>query len=150
MSEPKQCGACPGCAEKCRHEQENPPSPDGEVEVLATLVLGGAFDSDELGDCDIEWDSGAVEALQQKLVTGFDDVHIELVDRAHVARLQAEVERLKSESFEPLYNEVIDDRDKALARNAELEGLLLELRQCNSNEVWPVWAKINAALAEGK
>lgn len=95
MSELKKFGACPGCAEKCRHEQENPPSSDGEVEVLATLVLGGAFDSCELGDCDIEWDSDAVDALQQKLVTGFDDVHIELVDRAHVARLQAEVERLR-------------------------------------------------------
>lgn len=141
MSELKQCGACPGCAEQCRHDAENPPAVGIEpvMRLEAEKLLGGD------GEYAVDFvKPGWLQECRQKGGTFL------LYSQEHVARLQAEVERLKSESFEPLYNEVIDDRDKALARNAELEGLLLELRQCNSNEVWPVWAKINAALAEGK
>ncbi len=71
-----------------------PPALGGEPETLAVLMLGGVFDDRELGENDIHWRSEAVEALQEKLVTTSDDVYVELVDRAHVARLQAEVERL--------------------------------------------------------
>lgn len=51
------------------------------VKTLATLVLGGAFDATELTDNDIVIDTKLVDELQQRLVTGFDDVHIELVSR---------------------------------------------------------------------
>lgn len=72
-----------------------------------------------------------------------------LVDRAHVTRLQAEVERLA------------EDRDshqrtciKAMERGAELEGLLRNLvRDCMAsdfNEHWDSFKAADAALAEGK
>lgn len=52
-----------------------------EVETLATLVLGGIFDNRELGDIDVVYEMPACEALQRKLVTSIDDVHVELVSR---------------------------------------------------------------------
>ncbi|RON52891.1 hypothetical protein BK666_01970 [Pseudomonas frederiksbergensis] len=66
-----------------------------EPETLATLVLGGAFDATELGDNDIQVDQKLVEALQQRLVSGMDDVHIELVDRAVLDRVTAERDALQ-------------------------------------------------------
>lgn len=66
-----------------------------EPETLATLVLGGAFDSTELGDNDIQVDQHLVEALQQRLVKSTDDVHIELVDRAVLDRVTAERDALQ-------------------------------------------------------
>lgn len=61
-----------------------------EVKTLATLVLGGAWDANELGDNDIMPAQDLIDDLQQRLVTGFDDVHIELVDRADLDRVTAE------------------------------------------------------------
>lgn len=66
-----------------------------EPETLATLVLGGAFDSTELGDNDIQVDQKLLEALQKRLVKGTDDVHIELVDRAMLERVTAERDALQ-------------------------------------------------------
>lgn len=69
--------------------------PAGDVEVLAVVTLGGYFSSEELGDIDIEPVMSALEQIQQDVVRSDDDEHIELVDRAHVTRLEAEVERYK-------------------------------------------------------
>ena len=66
-----------------------------DVQTLATLVLGGAFDATELGENDIQPDSKLIEELQQRLVTGFDDVLIELVDRAEFDRVTAERDALQ-------------------------------------------------------
>ena len=66
-----------------------------DIQTLATLVLGGAFDATELGENDIQPDSKLIEELQQRLVSGSDDVYIELVDRAHVIRLTAERDALQ-------------------------------------------------------
>lgn len=71
------------------------PPAGGEVEVLAWVN----FDDGRRG---IDYYPSVIAGAL---------VGTELVDRAHVAQLQAEVERLKSESFEPLYNAAIDERD---------------------------------------
>lgn len=68
-----------------------------EVKTLATLVLGGAFDATELGDNEIYPDMGLIDALQQKLVTGFDDVSIELVSRSDLDSVQSELAALREE-----------------------------------------------------
>jgi hypothetical protein len=71
-------------------------SPSGvEPVVLAVVTLGGYFSSEELGDIDIEPVMSALEQIQQDVVRSDDDEHIELVDRAHLTRLQAEVSALQ-------------------------------------------------------
>lgn len=65
------------------------------IQTLATLVLGGAFDATELGENDIQPDSKLIEELQQRLVTGTDDVHIQLIDRAELDRVTAERDALQ-------------------------------------------------------
>jgi hypothetical protein len=67
----------------------------GEVKTLATLVLGGAWDATEFGENDIQPDSKLIEELQQRLVTGFDDVYIQLIDRADFDRVAAENQALQ-------------------------------------------------------
>lgn len=62
-----------------------------EVKTLATLVLGGIFDHRELGDIDIVYAMPACEALQRDLVTGIDDVHVELVSRLELESCTAEI-----------------------------------------------------------
>lgn len=68
-----------------------------EVKTLAMLVLGGAFDATELGDNEIYPDMSLIEALQQELVTGFDDVSIELVSRIAYDAAQSELAALREE-----------------------------------------------------
>jgi hypothetical protein len=71
------------------------PDADADPEVLATVTLGGYFSSEELGDIDIEPVMASLEQIQQNVVRSDDDEHIELVDRAHLTRLQAEVSALQ-------------------------------------------------------
>lgn len=66
-----------------------------EVPTIAVAILGGAFDAEELGDCDIEHVTGMLEKLQEQMVTGFDDVHIDLIDRSHFERVAAERDALQ-------------------------------------------------------
>lgn len=125
-----------------------PPALGGEPETLAVLTLGGVFDNLELGDNDIGLRAEAVEALQERLVRTSDDVHIELVDRAHVARLQVEVEQERRRA------EVsAKDANEAEARTAALEGLLLEAFQFDVGELdqddWDALKDRHAVLAEG-
>ncbi|MCU7218438.1 hypothetical protein [Pseudomonas sp. VE 196-7] len=61
-----------------------------DIPTLATLVLGGAFDATELGENDIQPDMKLIEELQQRLVTGTDDVYVELINRAELDRVTAE------------------------------------------------------------
>jgi len=69
------------------------PPAGGEVEVLAVVTLG-SFSPEELGDIDVEPQIKTLERLQQQLVTS-EDVSLELVDGAHVTRLQTEVAALQ-------------------------------------------------------
>jgi hypothetical protein len=90
-----------------------------EAEVLAVVTLGGYFSSDELGDIDIEPRMPALEQVQQDIVRSDSDEHLELVDRAHVTRLQAEVSALQQ-----LLN-IADQRASDLtwlAKSAYMEG----------------------------
>lgn len=66
-----------------------------DVKTIAVAILGGAFDSNELGDNDIACVPGALEDLQAQHVTGCDDVQLELVERSHVERLTAERDALQ-------------------------------------------------------
>lgn len=66
-----------------------------DVKTIAVAILGGAFDSNELGDNDIACVPGALEDLQLRHVTGCDDVQLELVERSHVDRLTAERDALQ-------------------------------------------------------
>ncbi|MGN8276641.1 hypothetical protein [Pseudomonas sp. SMN5] len=93
-----------------------------EVKTLATLVLGGAWDATELGENDIQPESKLIEELQQRLITGFDDVHIQLVDRADFDRVTAE-------------NQALQQRlTTADQRNDELETQLADREQ--SRRAW--------------
>ena len=65
------------------------------IQTLATLVLGGAFDATELGENDIQPNMKLIEELQQRLVTGADDVYVELIDRAELDRVTAERDALQ-------------------------------------------------------
>lgn len=66
-----------------------------QIETVAVLMLGGAWDQDELSDNDIAPCGEVIESMQQQLVKGGQDVHIELVDRAHVDRVTAERDALQ-------------------------------------------------------
>lgn len=61
-----------------------------EIQTLAILVLGGAFDATELGENDFQPDMKLIEELQQRLVNGTDDVYVELINRAELDRVTAE------------------------------------------------------------
>lgn len=65
------------------------------IQTLATLVLGGAFDATELGENDIQPDMKLIEELQQRLVTGTDDIYVELINRAELDRVTAERDALQ-------------------------------------------------------
>ena len=63
-----------------------------DVAVLATVSMGGVeygIAGAELGDIDIEPDMKALCALQQSLVNGEDDAHVELIDKAQHQRIIA-------------------------------------------------------------
>lgn len=81
-------------AEWLRVSAELPPA-GGEIEVLAVVALGGYFSSEELGNIDIQPRMAALEQIQQDVVRTDADEHLELVDRAHVIRLQAELTELR-------------------------------------------------------
>lgn len=66
-----------------------------DIQTLAILVLGGAFDATELGENDIQPASKLIEELQQRLVTDFHDVYIELINRADLDRVTAERDALQ-------------------------------------------------------
>lgn len=65
------------------------------VETVAVVMLGGAFDHNELDDNDIAPCHDVIEKMQIELVKGSQEVHVELVDRAHVERLTAERDGLQ-------------------------------------------------------
>lgn len=108
-----------------------------EVKTLATLCLGGMFDHDELGDIDIHYSMGNVEALQERLVTGIDDVHIELVSRLDYDALQAELSALREELA--VTDKEVEGLQSALSdaeqRNAILAGLLQDTKTLLGNEL---------------
>ncbi len=83
-----------------------------QIETVAVLMLGGAWDQDELGDNDIAPCSDVIEAMQQRLIKGYQDVHIELVDRAHVDRVTAERDALQ---------QLLNARDKEIDRLSMIE-----------------------------
>ncbi|MGF0241211.1 hypothetical protein ACQR3P_18340 [Rhodococcus sp. IEGM1300] len=76
-----------------------------DIQTLAILVLGGAFDATELGENDIQPASKLIEELQQRLVTDFHDVYIELINRADLDRVTAERDALQL---------LLNDRDEQL------------------------------------
>jgi hypothetical protein len=110
------------------------------IQTLATLVLGGAFDATELGENDIQPDSKLIEELQQRLVTGTDDVYIQLIDRAEFDRLTSERDALqqrlnaadqRAAVLEVLVGEVLDavgreplDLDAVLRLRARMRAAL--------------------------
>ncbi|KWT10590.1 hypothetical protein CFBP3846_03689 [Pseudomonas syringae pv. avii] len=73
---------------------------------------------------------------------------------AHLAPLQAEIERLKEESFEGLYNSGISERDQLQARCDELEAILKDTSEWfddgvgRSDEEWSLLVRIKAALSK--
>jgi len=100
----------------------------GDVEVLAVVTLGGYFSSEELGDIDIEPVMSALEQIQQDVVRSDDDEHIELVDRAHVTRLQAEVSALRLENSR--FVEALGvAASKSIAERAALQAELTKARE---------------------
>ncbi|MGV6396928.1 hypothetical protein ACTUVN_002623 [Pseudomonas caspiana] len=80
----------------CLQLDGDAPAVGGEPVTLALLHLGD-FDDGEYEDLDIEVRTTAAEALQQQMVTGREPVIVELIDRAHLAPLLAEIERLKEQ-----------------------------------------------------
>lgn len=96
-----------------------PPALGGEPEVFHQYL--------SRGEC-ARWhtldESQLVEANQQGFTTR------QLIDRAHIAPLQAEIERRDSklETMRRKNNELNDDVAKLKARCDELEGLLRECR----------------------
>lgn len=94
------------------------PTADADPEVLATVTLGGYFSSEELGDIDIEPVMSALEQIQQDVVRSDEDAHLELVDRAHVTRLQAEVSALQQRLT--IADQRVDDLQTDLTRAREL------------------------------
>ena len=66
-----------------------------EAKTIAVAILGGAFDHNELGDNDIACIPGALEELQEKHVTGSEDVQIDLIERSHFDRVTAERDALQ-------------------------------------------------------
>lgn len=93
-----------------------PPALGGEPDTLAVVTLG-CFSSEELGDIDIEPQMSVLERIQQELVRSDSDEHIELIDRAHLAPLQAEIERLKDN-----VREVTTYRDNAIKKIERLRN----------------------------
>jgi hypothetical protein len=62
------------------------------VEVVGFVTLGGVFhggSGPELGEIDIEPDMGVLERLQYKIVTGSDDVYLDLMTVAQHNRIMA-------------------------------------------------------------
>lgn len=112
---------CTDCAcvqdGKCLCIPSKPPALGGELEVLGYSVKGNRYA--------IRLTKGELLELHE----GYSgDALIELVDRAHVGLIQAEVERLKGRAVTGVKEEVFDivckERDGACARTAALEGLL--------------------------
>lgn len=87
------------------------------IQTLATLVLGGAFDATELGENDIQPDSKLIEELQQRLVTGTDDVYIQLIDRAELNRVTAERDALQERlsAADQQIDELTNERESLIA-----------------------------------
>jgi hypothetical protein len=92
------------------------PPADGEVEVLAVATLG-SFSAEELGEIDVEPQMRTLERIQQQVVTN-EDVSLELVDRAHVTRLQAENAALQQRLT--VADQRIDDLEADMAKAREL------------------------------
>ncbi|CAI8832842.1 hypothetical protein EMIT0P2_210062 [Pseudomonas sp. IT-P2] len=92
------------------------------IQTLATLVLGGAFDSTELGENDIQPDSKLIEELQQRLVTGTDDVYVELIDRAELDRVTAERDALQQRlnAADQRIDEQVQERENLIAYGRSL------------------------------
>lgn len=78
-----------------------------EVKTIAVAILGGAFDHNELGDNDIACIPGALEELQEKHVTGSEDVQLDLIERSHFDRVTAERDALQLR-----LNAVEDENDR--------------------------------------
>ena len=107
------------------------------VKTLATLVLGGAFDATELGDNDSILHQELIDDLQQRVVTGSDDVHVELIDRSDFDRVSAENLALQQRLT------VADERADVL------EGLLRRARGAIGENQWTLLTKdIDAMLSQ--
>jgi hypothetical protein len=102
-----------------------------EIPTLATLVLGGAFDATELGENDIQPDMKLIEELQQRLVTGTDDVYVELIDRAELVRITAERDALQLRLNAA--DQRIDDLERDKARLDALESNCWDVRYDSSH-----------------
>lgn len=117
------------------------------VKTLATLVLGGAFDANELGDNDIVLHQELIDDLQKRMVTGFDDVHIELIDRAEFDRVTAERDALQ------LRLNTADEREDQLATadpeiSAQVESALR--RSFNLGQVYWQQADSDSTCQQNK
>lgn len=95
-------------------------SAGGEVpEVLATVAMGGIehlIGGAELGDIDIQPDMQALCSLQQDLVTGEDDVYVDLIDKAQheriVAALKAQIAGQEPAGWQARFTSSGDERDE--------------------------------------
>ncbi len=123
-----------------------------EVKTLVTLVLGGMFDHNELGDIDLVYEAPACEALQRELVDSIDDVHVELVSRLDydtaLSQLAASLAANESLSAELAWSEN-DSRDQSkeiAALREELESTKAALRE-EMKDAFEFQQK-NAALIE--
>ena len=117
-----------------------------DVKTIAVAILGGAFDSNELGDNDIACVPGALEDLQLRHVTGCDDVQLELVERSHVERLTAERDALQQ-----LLNARDEEMDRLRNQLAQCEAMAMMVAEREWAEhvgTGPVSSKVEAAFTQ--
>lgn len=117
-----------------------------DVKTIAVAILGGAFDSNELGDNDIACVPGALEDLQLRHVTGCDDVQLELVERSHVERLTAERDALQQ-----LLNARDEEVDRLRNQLAQCEAMAMMVAEREWAEhvgTGPVSSKVEAAFTQ--
>ena len=114
-----------------------------EVKTLVTLVLGGMFDHNELGDIDIVYEAPACEALQRDLVDSIDDVHVELVSRLDYDVAQSQLAALREELASHLK---IRDRELEIAAEHadDLQQRLADAERRNA----PQWIECKDRMPE--
>lgn len=104
-----------------------------EVKTLVTLVLGGMFDHNELGDIDLVYEAPACEALQRDLVDSIDDVHVELVSRIDYDTAQSQLAALREElaTANNAYRIVLDTSQQMFERMQTVEQRLADAERRN-------------------
>ena len=149
------------------------------VEVVGFVTLGGVFhggSGPELGEIDIEPDMGVLERLQYKIVTGSDDVYLDLKTVAQHNRIMAAASAKQGEATvkECLTVELVENstygglhikewrnyglsagRHKLYTSPAKPDAELLELLRMAKDALDPfddklLEARIDAKLAEMK